>query len=208
MRTKNSPSVREQPSFIEAARKAQIIDATIEVIAELGFANASLAQIAKRAGISKGVIGYYFPSKDDLVRAAVEAFYLTGHEEMMADVQKATTPTEMLRLYIRHNIGYIDRNRQATKVMGEIIQNFRTPSGELVYKPEDAEPMVAGTAALFDWGQNTGEFRKHDSRVLAVMLRAAMDAFAGQLAIEPDLDVEHQIEEVTEMFLGAVRKQS
>ena len=47
-------------------------------IAELGFAQASLAQIAKRAGVSTGVILYYFAGKDDLIRAVIAHIFATG----------------------------------------------------------------------------------------------------------------------------------
>lgn len=43
----------ERPSFIEAARRTQLIAYAIETIASLGYAQASLAHIAKLAGISK-----------------------------------------------------------------------------------------------------------------------------------------------------------
>ncbi|MEV7908062.1 TetR family transcriptional regulator, partial [Streptomyces anulatus] len=59
MRPENEPVGQNTKSFIERARRAQIIASAIEVIAEHGFANASLARIAKHAGISKGVISYH-----------------------------------------------------------------------------------------------------------------------------------------------------
>jgi TetR/AcrR family transcriptional regulator, fatty acid metabolism regulator protein len=42
-------------SFVSNARRAQIVEAAIETVAEVGYANASLARIAVRPGISKGV---------------------------------------------------------------------------------------------------------------------------------------------------------
>ncbi len=205
MRPKNSPAVREAPTFIEAARRAQIIQAALVTIADVGFANASLAQIAKRAGISKSVIGYYFATKDDLVRAVVDSFYLTGHEQMMATLKDARSATEMLGEYIATNIAYIDQNRVATRAIGDIVANFRKPDGEPHYKVEDTEPMIAGTAAMFEWGQQSGEFRSFDTRVMAVTLRSAIDAFSGQLAMNPNLDVGAYIRELTELFLRAAR---
>ena len=58
MRTKKTPDGQKRPSFIEAARRAQLIESAIETIATLGYVHASLAQVAKRAGISKSVITY------------------------------------------------------------------------------------------------------------------------------------------------------
>ena len=208
VRTKNSSNVRQEPTFIEAARRTQIIEAAIGTVAELGFGNASLAQIAKRAGISKSVIGYYFPTKDDLVRQAVDYFYGTGHSTMMEQVQNVSSPTEMLRIYISSNIDYIDKNRTATLAMGDIIANFRGPDGELVYKPQDEEPLIAGTEALFKWGQETGEFRLFDARIMAVTLRRAIDAFATQLQMNPELDIPHYVAELTDLFLAAARNPS
>lgn len=205
MRTKNSADVREGPTFIEAARRAQIIEAALATIADLGFMNASLAQIAKRAGISKSVIGYYFPTKDDLVRSVVDHFYMTGHTEMMKSLESATTATELLRRYIAANVAYIANNRAATRAIGDIVGNFRTPDGQPVFKIEDTEPLIVGTAAMFDWGQKTSEFRAFDTRVMAVTLRGAIDTFGSQLSANPELNVEHYTTELTGFFLRAAR---
>ena len=51
-------------TFTETARRAQIIAAAIDTIAELGYGQASLARIAETAGTSKGVIIYHFGGKD------------------------------------------------------------------------------------------------------------------------------------------------
>ena len=59
-------------TFIETARRAQIVQAAIDTIADLGYANASYAQIAKRAGLSStGLISYHFHSKDDLIEQVI-----------------------------------------------------------------------------------------------------------------------------------------
>lgn len=206
VRTKSDTPVRETPTFIEAARKAQIIAAATAAIAELGFMNASLAEIARRAGISKSVIGYYFPSKDDLVKAVVEAFFMAGHELIMSKMSTATTATEMLRTYLTNNLQYISDHRAETRAVGDIITNFRHPNGEPVFKLQDSEPMVQGTAAMFGLGQETGEFREFDTRLMAVNLRACVDSFGAMLAAYPDLDVEKYTEEMIQTFTHAARK--
>src|ERR1051326_6821589 len=82
MRIKDKPDGQNNPTFTEAARRTQIIECAIETLATLGYAQASLAQIAKRAGISKGVIVYYFSSKEELfeqVRSEEHTSELQSH---------------------------------------------------------------------------------------------------------------------------------
>ncbi|PEJ81757.1 TetR family transcriptional regulator, partial [Bacillus pseudomycoides] len=51
MSIKNNTNNQKEMSFIEKARRAQIVECAIETIAEVGYAQASLGQIAKRAKI-------------------------------------------------------------------------------------------------------------------------------------------------------------
>ncbi|NEY91673.1 TetR/AcrR family transcriptional regulator [Tabrizicola oligotrophica] len=50
-----------------AARRVQLIEATIEVIAERGFARTTLSDVAGRAGLSHGLVNFHFESKDLLL---------------------------------------------------------------------------------------------------------------------------------------------
>ena len=58
-------SLDEATSFIEEARRRQIIDTAIRTIATRGYSRTSLAEIAREAGISKGVISYHFEGKGE-----------------------------------------------------------------------------------------------------------------------------------------------
>lgn len=53
-------------------RRAQIIDAAMRVFAQKGFARATNRDVAHEAGITTGLIYYYFASKEDLLKAALE----------------------------------------------------------------------------------------------------------------------------------------
>ena len=65
---------RPQRSFVEAARRAQIVEAAIATIAEEGYARASFVRIAKRAAISPGLISYHFTAKDELITEVLRTF--------------------------------------------------------------------------------------------------------------------------------------
>jgi AcrR family transcriptional regulator len=53
-------------------RREQIIDAAMRVFAQKGYARATNRDVARAAGITTGLIYYYFKSKEDLLRAALE----------------------------------------------------------------------------------------------------------------------------------------
>ncbi len=70
-----SPRTAEQFEAIREERKAAILDAALHVFAEEGYHASSVSRIAKRAGISKGLMYNYFESKEDvLVQLATEIF--------------------------------------------------------------------------------------------------------------------------------------
>ena len=56
----------------KADRPDEIVAAALEIFAEKGFAAARLDDIAARAGVSKGALYLYFPTKQDIFRAVVE----------------------------------------------------------------------------------------------------------------------------------------
>ena len=63
---------RRPASQAEPAGRAQILDAAIASILELGFYRASTNEIARRAGISWGSIQYHFGSREALLLAVLE----------------------------------------------------------------------------------------------------------------------------------------
>jgi AcrR family transcriptional regulator len=50
----------------------RVLDAAIEVLLELGYANTTAVIVADRAGVSRGAMQYHYPTKNELMAAAVE----------------------------------------------------------------------------------------------------------------------------------------
>src|SRR6476620_8577347 len=94
------------PTVTEQARRAQIIDAAIATIGELGFPKASCAQIAKRARMSStGLISYHFRNKQDLNDAIVAEVFDRLSRHMHAAMQDTPDPVTALQRYIEGLIG-------------------------------------------------------------------------------------------------------
>jgi AcrR family transcriptional regulator len=57
---------------IVSARREQIVEAAVAVIAEQGLANLSLSEIEQKAGMSRGQLTYYFPTKEAILLAVFD----------------------------------------------------------------------------------------------------------------------------------------
>ena len=66
-----SPRTPDQFHEIRETTKQKIVDAALELFAEAGFHTTSISQIARKAGISKGLMYNYFESKEELLKEIV-----------------------------------------------------------------------------------------------------------------------------------------
>ena len=207
MRSESSPIGQESTrTFTETARRAQIVSAAIDTIAELGYGQASLARIAETAGTSKGVIIYHFGGKDELMRELVAEVVTRGVAYMEPQVDAEPTGAGKLRAYIESNLAFMGENRNHMVAIFEIALNARAADGSRLYDVSVQDAGVAALEQLLAYFQGTGEFRAgFDPHVMAMAIRAAINAVPAQLARDPALDVAHHAREIADMFHIATR---
>jgi AcrR family transcriptional regulator len=75
--------------------RQELLSAAADVFAERGFHNASIDEIAERAGYSKGAVYWHFASKDDLFLALVEEHVDRPTREMIELLQSAPAELDM-----------------------------------------------------------------------------------------------------------------
>ncbi|WP_433236298.1 TetR/AcrR family transcriptional regulator [Streptosporangium sp. CA-135522] len=205
MRPESEPSGQKQRSFIELARRAQIIDSAIQVIAEMGFAKASLALIAKHAGISKGVISYHFAGKDELMEEVVNHVYSGIIEFVMARMEKEESATGLLRTHILTIAEHMRDNRAQLRALGEIFYNLRQPDGSPRFGIAASEPIFAALEEIYRHGQARGEFRAFDVRVMAVAHSGSIDNMFAYWIAHPGHDLDAHARELADLFEHATR---
>ncbi|HMO53134.1 MAG TPA: TetR/AcrR family transcriptional regulator [Tepidiformaceae bacterium] len=196
----------QEPSFIEAARRSQIIDCAIEALAEVGFQNTSLAEIAKRARISKSVILYYFDGKAQLLREVMTTVYTRGHEFMFPRIQASASYAEALRNYIHAEVEFVAANWNSVRAAMEIAANNTVPGEGPAFEQAESEWLFSSLEALFKGGQESGEFRPFSTRVMAMTLRSALDGIPRQVLLDATFDLSTCAEELTTLFDLATRK--
>src|SRR5262249_27662154 len=75
------PQPTAKPSVVKEARQRQLIDATISTIGRVGYSGTTLNHVAGAAGLSPGIVNFYFKSKDQLL-AATLAQLAEEHESL------------------------------------------------------------------------------------------------------------------------------
>jgi len=193
-------------TFTETARRAQIIKAAIDTIAELGYGQASLARIAETADTSKGVIIYHFGGKDELIRELVAEVVARGVAYMEPRIDAEPTGAGKLRAYIESNLAFMRENRNHMAAIVEIVLNARAADGSRLYDFAVQDEGVAALQQLLAYFQGTGEFRAgFDPHVMAMAIRAAINAVPAQLARGSALDIGHHAHELADLFHIATR---
>src|SRR5579871_1458972 len=84
--------VPRQPVDKFAERRAELAEATLQTLSELGYARTSLREIAQNTAFSHGVLHYYFTDKQDLITHCVrqyEAACVTRYDEIVAAATSA-----------------------------------------------------------------------------------------------------------------------
>jgi AcrR family transcriptional regulator len=193
-----------QRTFIEQARRRQIIDGAIDVLARDGYGAASLAAIAEEIGVSKGVILYHFAGKDDLLRSVVADVLAEATGEMRPRIEAASCHTDALERYITSNLDFIARRRHKILALTEIFNNMRGSAGEPHPYAEGHRAAVSALARLLADGQEAGEFGPFPAQYAAVALRAAIDAVGDLLRADPDMDVREYGAALASLFGKAV----
>jgi TetR/AcrR family transcriptional repressor of bet genes len=81
-------------------RRKQLVEAAIAVIHEQGFGNATVARIARRAGISTGMVHHYFHDKDDLLFATMRHLLAELRADAVARLAGARGPRQRISAII------------------------------------------------------------------------------------------------------------
>jgi AcrR family transcriptional regulator len=195
MRSKETDGNR---SFVSNARRAQIVDAAIETLADVGYANASLSRIAVRLGISKGVISYHFSGKDDLIAEIVSQVLQRARAYMQPRIEAQTTGPETLHAYIESNLEFMRDNPNQISALVEIVR--ATIAGAKSPFSGDRDAGVNILAELLTRFQAAGDFRADfDPNAMAIAIRAVIDAAPGRLA-DPAFDIDQYTREAVTVF--------
>jgi len=193
-----------------AARRAQIVECAADVIAETGYARASMVQIARRAGIAKSVISYHFADKSELmqelIRTAVATFTQFVEPRLAAWLAAQPSASGKIRAYLAGSADYMTTHRNLHLAVLEIAFNALGPDGRPLVASMPLETHKPTLEQILRDGQTSGELRDFDVQVMAGLLRsAATHTMVLALRANTDLDLASYASELATTFDLATR---
>ncbi len=166
-------------------RRDQIVRATIRCLAREGYANLTMKKVAREAGVSQGILHYYFPNKRSILLAALARFL--GHLDRLRlrEAPGARDPRERLRALIGACLsvavearefwvvfvefwGEMMHDRSLLRVNARLYARIRRLIGELVAS-----------------GIRAGLFRRVDPEEAGAVILALADGLSLQLTFDP-----------------------
>jgi AcrR family transcriptional regulator len=193
---------REKQSFIEEARRKQIVGAAIETIASEGYVNSSLAEIAKYADISKGVILYHFDDKDELIDETIDTILTDSYLYIKAQLASAgDSMRERLITYITASFDYMAANRPQFIAMVDLWGSFSSFERKKQHNSRAYDPCRRHLMNILEPGQKAGVFGAFPARTLASIIQASIDGIMLQWVFDPDsVDFEECKQEIIRIF--------
>jgi AcrR family transcriptional regulator len=102
---------RTKKDVVREFRTAEILVAANRVFAERGYDEATIAEIAKAAGVAKGTVYLYYRSKREIYFAALRRLLADLHEQTRASLAVGTTVDEKIKTFISTKLDYFERHR-------------------------------------------------------------------------------------------------
>ncbi len=183
-----------------AVRRAQIVEATVLALAELGYQGASFVEIAKRARLSSTrLISYHFEGRAELM--ALVASQVIGRlgGAVEAALRSADSPIAAVRAYIAANLTYMDAHRAEMAALTSLLL-----AGVLTVPAGQGSAGVEALTNIIDAGRRAGQLRDVDSTIAATVIQRTVEAVPLLLRDRPDVDLTHHARELIGFFEAAL----
>ncbi|MEY9141874.1 TetR family transcriptional regulator [Staphylococcus shinii] len=195
----------EKAHFIADTRREQMMDATIETLNEIGYKKVSLSKIAKRAGISTGLISYHFSGKDDLIQHTFVYLIQQELHYIQEKVKSIENSSKQLVAYINASLDYQYTKPKNNIALIEIVFNARNSDNIPYYLIDDedededlSENLLRG---ILTRGQISGCFSDFRPEIMTVMIQGII----SESMLSPQKRLDGYKDEIVQNILKLVQ---
>jgi AcrR family transcriptional regulator len=183
--------------------RARIIGAAKEILSRDGYEKASIREIANEAGVARGLLHYYFETKEELLVAVAQAAAQELGQRMAALREKVAGPEMAAAAFDAHR----DRVGADPSWYRLRYDLFALALRKPAFRDEVAE-LLRGARQ----GIRAGLVRSNATRseqqdeALAGILAACFDGLALQKLVDPEFDLDRAYEELRRLASVAVER--
>ena len=163
---------------LDHVRKVQIVTAAAGVLAERGYTNARVADIARAAGTSPAAILYWFDGKDGLLAEALTLREQEFHDRFTATIDSLPTASGRLRLLVDAMLYEYDWG-----LWMELCVLALRDDRAAAQRDRMDRRWRAALRAVVTFGHDRGEFIDGDSSQITFLLAGLLDGLAPLLAV-------------------------
>jgi len=159
-------------------RKKQLLRIALDVFIEKGYYGTSTREIARKAGVSSGLLFHYFSNKDSIYLELVKI----GAEEMKINTERAMkAPCQYLFQTIKNTFEQLESNPSFGKmfVFMDNVQHTAVNEKEIELLLESADICRQWNPIILE-GQRRGEFREGNAHSLCVAVFGAIQGIAQE----------------------------
>lgn len=168
---------------VEVERREQILRSTSRVIARKGIRALRVADVAEEAGLSSGIIHYYFDNKATLTRMAFERNFEHSLERRAAILTSDEPAPDKLRAMIDAYVPEEQETVEAWHVWAELwVEGLHDPELQLLNERAYGEWRRI-VVSILTQGQQEGSIRAGDAIQLANLLVGSLDGLALQVLV-------------------------
>jgi TetR/AcrR family fatty acid metabolism transcriptional regulator len=198
----------EEATFTQRKRRDQLVECTVDAIVEVGYPRTTVAEVARRAEVSKGVVTYHFPAKNDLIQAVIaDVIAQMGKylEPRLLAANPLQHPERFVAAYLTTWTGYIQNHGRDVLALVRIYNAFRDETGRPSPAFDVRANEITAVAQVLRAGRETGRLGRFDPDIMAAVMKAALDDLLDQYAANPELDLDSYGAELVAIFEAATR---
>jgi AcrR family transcriptional regulator len=203
--TDTAASLAHKRERRKEARPGELLDAALNLFVEKGFAATRMEEVAQRAGVSKGTVFLYFPSKEELFQAVVRENISGRFEEWNAEfLTYQGSAADMLHHCMStwwQRIGSTQASG-ITKLM--ISEGGHFPDIVEFYQNEVVQPGHRLIRQVLQRGIDRGEFRAVNldfavygvvaAMMFLILSKHAAACLQNKVSLDPDAYIANQVE--------------
>ena len=189
-------------------RPQEITEAALAAFAEKGYAATRVEEVARRAGVSKGLVYLYFKTKEEIFKAVIRSFVVPRIDALIAVIDRSEMSSEeFLRGPFLEFVKTLPNSPVSVVVRLMIAEGHRHPDLLQFYWDNVVSRGLGAIRELLERGVKAGEFRQ--SAVIELphlfIMPVVLSMIFRMLFNAPSAETDKIIETQLEVLIGHIQ---